>query len=62
MTERVTQGKKFTAEFKEFTKKRIEIERDYAKKLQSLIKSTKITEIGCVFVSRTSSIMTHMFC
>lgn len=46
VTERVTQGKKYTAEFQAFTKKRIEIERDYAKKLQQLIKSTKVQELG----------------
>lgn len=42
------QGKKFTIEFAAFTKKRIEIERDYAKKLQSLAKSSKVAEIAYV--------------
>lgn len=36
------EGKVFTAKTEEFFKKRAEIEREYAKKLQALVKSTEV--------------------
>ena len=43
---RVREGKVFTTKTEEFFKKRAEIERDYAKKLQALVKTTEV-ERGC---------------
>eukprot|EP01087_Luapelamoeba_hula_P008905 TRINITY_DN2266_c1_g1_i1.p1 TRINITY_DN2266_c1_g1~~TRINITY_DN2266_c1_g1_i1.p1 ORF type:complete len:505 (+),score=129.05 TRINITY_DN2266_c1_g1_i1:107-1621(+) len=45
---RLGQGKQFCIDLQAFTKKRIEIERDYAKRLQTLVKTTKMAEMGSV--------------
>ncbi|KAL6059323.1 E3 ubiquitin-protein ligase sh3rf3 [Balamuthia mandrillaris] len=43
---KATEGKRFAKEVETFVKKRAEIERDYAKKLSSLLRSTKATDAG----------------